>query len=192
MRFFDRLPVPSTRVVFAAWTLVVAFLLVGSGWLALIYVQGQLDLSSQTNQAQDASQHRLEDRAEAQDDQIASLAKRLAKANARLVRVGETPVNGPVGKPGAIGPKGDPGAPGAHGEKGPQGEPGASVTGAPGADGSQGPPGPEGPQGQAGEPGPQGEPGLSAFPFTFQFTIDGATYIVTCSTTVCDVSTNEG
>jgi hypothetical protein len=73
---------------------------------------------------------------------------------------------GPSGAPGSPGPSGAPGKDGRNGSSGPAGSPGpAGPSGVPGAAGSQGtagptgPAGPSGPQGDPGPTGPQGEQG---------------------------------
>lgn len=117
---------------------------------------------------------------------------------------GEPGRPGPQGPRGPRGAAGSDGASGSTGDTGSRGEPGATgpagaagTDGEPGQDGAQGPAGPPGPPGPAGEPGPvgpAGEDGLSAFPFTFAFTVPGAvpgaatTYTVTCAADGCSVS----
>ena len=99
--------------------------------------------------------------------------EQLSRANAKLVRVGEEPVEGPVGPVGATGPKGPQGEQGKRGQTGKAGATGATggvgPTGAPGAIGATGPAGPQGEQGSPGpkgDAGPQGPPGVDAPVFT--------------------------
>lgn len=93
-------------------------------------------------------------------------------------------IPGETGAQGPIGPQGPKGNPGNNGSEGTSGEPGeVGASGEPGATGAQGPAGEQGPQGETGAQGPDGE---SAYPFTFQFTVDNVvgstTYNVTCRT----------
>lgn len=117
-------------------------------------------------------------------------------------------IQGPPGPQGPVGPQGPQGIQGLMGLMGLRGDPGADGTpgatgaagpaGTPGEPGPEGPPGPPGPQGDKGEKGDPGPAGQSAFPFTFQFTVQGnglgsdRTYTVTCTADGCTVQTEEG
>lgn len=92
---------------------------------------------------------------------------------------GNTGPTGARGLQGTAGVAGKDGAAGADGQPGAVGDAGpAGSTGPAGDTGAQGPSGPAGPQGEPGATGPQGPAGeagpagTSAYPFTFQFTID--------------------
>lgn len=168
----NRLPVPSIRVIIAAWLLagLVTAGLAGWGLMVLLRQQDTLD---QQGSATASLTHRVDvTEAELDDTQtdLAEAKAALRKANQRLVAVGEDPV---LSVPGAVGPVGSPGASGAPG---PQGEPGASVTGPPGEPGPQGEPGADGatgPQGEPGQPGADGQDGQSAYPFTVDLPMPG-------------------
>lgn len=122
--------------------------------------------------------------------------------------VEKAPKQGPPGVKGDKGDKGDPGKNGINGTNGTNGHDGKNgkngtngtdgvdgkdgTDGTDGRDGVDGQDGAMGPQGEKGDKGDKGDPGESAFPFTFEFTIQGNgispdhTYSVTCtSSTEC-------
>ena len=107
---------------------------------------------------------------------------------------GPTGIRGPVGNRGQSGPVGTTGPQGERGGTGP-----AGPMGEPGPQGEQGPAGPagaDGKDGAAGTDGQDGKDGQSAFPFTFQFTVQtnpaqSTTYTVVCQVDGCTVTTDQ-
>lgn len=131
----------------------------------------------------DAADERVDDRSEAIEtlsDAVTAQGTALDRANRRLVRLGEEPIEppivgepditglqrGPAGPPGPSGPEGPQGDTGRAGDDGSNGADGSSgddgIDGADGVDGATGPAGPAGPAGPQGEPGPQGPAGMDA------------------------------
>jgi hypothetical protein len=175
-----RLPVPSVRVVNRSVVLAAVTAVLVVGWLILQVIHLAHESSDRRAELGRASADRIDLRTD-----VDRISAALDKANARLVRVGETAVPvptpiadrptvpsmwpiptktvaipGPSGKagPAGVGDTGPSGAPGSAGLPGPGSTlPGpAGTPGPPGADGN---PGQNGVGGDPGQPGPDGVPG---------------------------------
>ncbi len=168
------LPVPSGRILFAAWVVVAAAFAAVGVWAVVTLTHQSADLGELRTASTNARADRADLRADSAKQQAA-----LDKANAKLIDAGKAPVATPVpaATPRQLRYIPIPGPRGARGERGADGE--ATV----GPQGPMGPVGPEGPQGgQGGGPtdqqvadavaaycsqnpcgqgpaGPQGEPG---------------------------------
>lgn len=180
--------------------------------LVLLIAAGFLYWRSVQNEQEREAAQRLADKAgtQAQNGQnfaaqvLAACASEGAEGvlhQANLCGGAEEIVKEPVvGPAGPRGPQGPTGPQGPIGPRGPQGTAGADgATGTAGSDGAVGPSGQKGDKsdkgdrGEKGDPGPKGDPGakgdpgVSAYPFSFTFTVPGSvgspetTYIVTCS-----------
>lgn len=171
-----RFPVPSRRVVVVlGWTVLLA-LIVLVAWLIGRVVTLAEDV--------DAADERAAQRGDAITELADAVTRQdsaLDRANRRLIRLGEDPIEppidvepleplqglrGPSGPPGPTGPEGPQGPPGRPGDDGSDGTDGRSGVdgndGENGADGPAGPAGPAGPEGPQGPPGPQGPAGADA------------------------------
>lgn len=180
---------------------VLAFCVIWYGYVQLVHrVDAGVDLAVQLQQLCDGSKT---DQLSDEGVEVCKRAEQVAKDGSPGAQgpVGPTGPQGPQGIQGPQGPIGPTGASGKNGQNGATGANGVNGTdgtkgdtGATGAQGAQGPEGPQGatgpqgPKGDTGAQGPQGEkgnPGESAYPFSFDFTVDNVvgstTYHVVCS-----------
>lgn len=168
-------PVPSRRaIVVFAWLLAAAVL------LALVWLSARVTtLTQESHDADERSAQSAADRADLRH-LLEQQAAALDDANAKLVELGQAPVEQPEIPPAPSSPlQGPPGPQGPVGPGGPRGpscveelgypkcrgdQGAAGTAGTQGQQGDQGPAGKDGVDGKDGAQGPQGEPGPAGPP----------------------------